>query len=83
MCPLCPGQSRDHFAMNVAIMLLRWASIFVKVLNSAALSADASALSNVIAASMTPGPGLLVQALDAEVHRLARREQLAIELGAR
>ena len=56
MCPLCPGQSRDHFAMNVAIMLLRWASTFMKVLNSAALSAEASAPSNAMAASITPGP---------------------------
>ena len=56
MWPLCPGQSLDHLAMNVAIMPLRCARIFVKVLNNAPRSAASSASQYWIAASSTPGP---------------------------
>ena len=51
-----PGQSGDHLAMNVAIQPRRCAIALVKVLNSAALSAAASAESTPIAASTTPAP---------------------------
>ncbi|MNE98118.1 hypothetical protein D3C80_1965920 [compost metagenome] len=45
ICPLCPGYLPDHLAMKVAIRPLRWASTFMKVLNSAPLSPAASAWS--------------------------------------
>ena len=73
MWPLWPGQSRDHFAMNVAISLLRCASTLVKVLNSAALSADGQRLVERDRRFDDARAGLLVQPLDAEVHRLAGR----------
>ena len=56
MWPLCPGQSFDHLAMNVAIRPLRCARILVKVLNSAPRSAASSASQYWMAASSTPGP---------------------------
>ena len=80
MWPLCPGQSFDHLAMNVAIMPLRCARTLVKVLNSAALSAASSAPSIVDRRLEHARAGLLVQAFDAEIHRLAHRQQLVIEL---
>ncbi len=80
MWPLCPGQSLDHLAMNVAIMPLRCARILVNVLNSAPRSAASSASQYWIAASSTPGPGLGVQSLDGNAHVGAELQQLVIEL---
>ena len=81
MCPLWPGQSRDHFAMKVAMRPQRCASTLVKVLNSTALSAARERLVDADRGLEHARPGLGVETLERHVHRPAGVEELAVELG--
>ena len=78
--PDWPGQSRDHFAMKVAIQPRRCARILVKVLNSAALSAARSASSTRIAASSTPGPVSVCRPSISKSILRREFEQLVVEI---